>query len=142
MTREASQADAERVLDAWAQQWSAHDVEGLLPLFTEDVVYEDVTFGVVNHGQAALRAFAEGIFPAFPDIKSELTSRFVAGDRAGLEWIMTGTQATLPGQPTVHKPFSVRGVTILELHEGKIRRNSDYWDLATFLKQVGLMPTS
>src|SRR5262249_44088217 len=126
--------------EEWAGRWSAHDVDALLPLFTEDVVYEDVTFGVVNRGRAELRAFAEGVFPAFPDIRFELASRFVAGDRAGLEWGMTGTQATLPGQPTVNKPFKVRGATIMELRAGQIRRCTDYWDLATLLKQLGLMP--
>jgi steroid delta-isomerase-like uncharacterized protein len=140
MTTAAGAGPEERVLEAWAAYWSAHDVDRLLTLFTEDVVYEDVTFGVVNRGTAELRAFAEGVFPAFPDIRFELTSRFVAGDRAGLEWVMTGTQATLPGQPTVRKPFSVRGATIMELHAGKIRRCTDYWDLATLLKQLGLMP--
>jgi hypothetical protein len=26
-----------------------------------------------------------------------------------------------------------------ELRDGKIQRNSDYWDMATFLKQIGQM---
>jgi hypothetical protein len=34
----------------------------------------------------------------------------------------------------------VRGSTIIELELGKIRRESDYWDAATFMKQVGLVP--
>jgi len=33
----------------------------------------------------------------------------------------------------------VRGSTILELEAGKIRRESDYWDPATFMKEVGLL---
>ena len=36
---------------------------------------------------------------------------------------------------------SVRGSSILELEAGKIRRESDYWDAATFMKQVGLLPS-
>ena len=76
---------AERVREAWVERWSAHDVDHRFPLFTEDEVYEDVTFGAVNRGQAELRAFAEGVFPAFPDVRFELASRFVAGDRAGPE---------------------------------------------------------
>jgi len=30
---------------------------------------------------------------------------------------------------------------ILELWAGKIRRESDYWDAATFIRQVGLLPS-
>lgn len=49
--------DQKRAIEAWARLWTAHDMDRLLPLFTEDVVYEDVTMGVVNHGVAELRAF-------------------------------------------------------------------------------------
>jgi hypothetical protein len=47
----------------------------------------------------------------------------------------------LPGIPASHKQFSsIRGTTILELENGKIRRESDYWDAATFMKHLGLLP--
>jgi len=32
----------------------------------------------------------------------------------------------------------IRGATVVEFTDGKISRNSDYWDLATYMKQVGL----
>jgi len=42
--------------------------------------------------------------------------------------------------PATGKRFtSVRGSSILELEAGKIRRESGYWDAATFMKQVGLL---
>jgi ketosteroid isomerase-like protein len=43
--------------------------------------------------------------------------------------------------PATGKRFSVRGATILELQSGKIRRNSDYWDAASVMRQVGLLPS-
>ena len=46
------------------------------------------------------------------------------------------------GIPATGKRFSsVRGSTILELEGGEIRRESDYWDAATFMRQVGLLPS-
>ena len=55
--------------------------------------------------------------------------------------VVTGGNG-LPGIPATGKRFSsVRGLTILELGAGKIRRESDYWDAATFMKQVGLLPS-
>ena len=59
----------EHVLDQWAPAWSSNDVEKLLPLFTDDVDYEDVTLGAKNHGRNALRDFAGGAFAAFADMK-------------------------------------------------------------------------
>jgi steroid delta-isomerase-like uncharacterized protein len=53
---------------------------------------------------------------------------------------MTGTlSGNSPELPATGKSFSVRGATIAQLKNGKIQRNADYWDLATFLRQVGLM---
>jgi ketosteroid isomerase-like protein len=47
----------------------------------------------------------------------------------------------MPGLPAATgKQVEVRGASILEFADGKIRRCSDYWDMATFLKQLGLMP--
>ncbi len=131
----------ERVIEDWARYWSSHELDHLLPLFTDDVVYEDVTLGQVNHGKDELRTFAEGFFAGFPDVTFELTSRFAAGSQGGAEWVMRGThRGDMPGMPATGKQLEVRGASILEFADGKIRRCSDYWDMATFLKQLGLMP--
>jgi hypothetical protein len=37
--------------------------------------------------------------------------------------------------------FTARGASIFEFAGDKIRRCADYWDLATFLRQFGLMPS-
>ena len=133
-----------QVLEAWAAAWSDHDAEKLLSLFTEDCVYEDVTFGVVNRGKQELRAFAEGVFATVPDFRLELTSRFVAEGWAVMEWVMSGTPtADAPPFTATGKGFSaVRAVTIIELEGGKIRRNSDYWDGVTVMKQTGQLPAA
>ena len=47
-----------RVLEQWAVAWTSSDVDQLLPLFTDDVLYEDVPLGAVNQGKEALRNFA------------------------------------------------------------------------------------
>ena len=131
----------ERVLEQWAAAWSSGDVQKILPLFTDNVVYEDVTFGAVNHGSNALRDFATAVFAAFEDLKFELKSRVVASDgkSGAMEWTWRGRQTKdLPGLPATNKPFEVRGATVVEFAAGKISRDSDYWDLATYMKQVGL----
>ena len=131
-------SNTEQVLEAWAMAWSSHDTEKVLSLFTDDCLYEDVTFGVINRGKEELRAFADGVFAGIPDFKVDLKTSFAAASWAVAEWVMSGThKGDFPG---TGERFSVRGVTILELQAGKIRRNSDYWDAATVMKQVGLLP--
>jgi steroid delta-isomerase-like uncharacterized protein len=139
--RSANTQALEHVLEQWAVAWSSNDVEKVLLLFTDNVVYEDVTFGAVNHGRNALRDFATSTFAAFKDLKFELKSRVVAGDgkSGAMEWTWRGRQTKdFPGLPATNKPFEVRGATVVEFSDGKISRDSDYWDLATYMKQVGL----
>jgi steroid delta-isomerase-like uncharacterized protein len=129
----------EHVLDQWAAAWSSSDVDKVLPLFTDDVVYEDVTFGSVNHGRKELHDFAKGTFEAFADLKFELKSRVVAADgkSGAMEWIWRGRQIKdLPELPATNRQFEVRGASVVEFTDGKISRDSDYWDLATYMKQV------
>ena len=43
--------------------------------------------------------------------------------------------------PATNKPFSVRGASVFELQDDKFKPCSDYWNMATVLKQSGLMPS-
>ena len=74
-------------------------------------------------------------------MKFESKSRFVAADgkSGALEWTWRGRETKhFPGLPATNKLFEIRGATVVEFTDGKINRNSDYWDLATCMKQVGL----
>jgi steroid delta-isomerase-like uncharacterized protein len=134
--------DLQHTLEEWATGWSTGDVERVISVFNDQCIYEDVPLSVVNKGKDELRAFGQQVFDAFPDLKIELTTQFSSGDRASLEWIMSGThQGDLPGMPATAKPFSVRGATVLQLENGRISRDSDYWDMATLRTQLGLMPS-
>jgi steroid delta-isomerase-like uncharacterized protein len=136
-----TKTDLERIIVEHWEAWSAHDLDRLLALFAEDLVYEDVTMGVVNRSAADLRAFGEGFFAAFPDVTFEPSSVFAAGAAGGCEWVMRGThQGDMPGMPRTGRSIEVRGASVFEFDGGRIRRCSDYWDMATFLRQLGLMP--
>jgi len=120
------------MFEDWATAWSVHDVDMLLSLFTDDGVHEDVPRGIVSRGKAEVKAFAEAVFAAFPDFKVELTSGFTAGNWAGAEWTISGTNlGDFGSQPATGKSFSIRGSSIFELRSGKIRRNSEYYERAT-----------
>jgi ketosteroid isomerase-like protein len=51
--------DQRRAIQQWPAAWSAHDMGQVLRLFTEDVIYEDVTMGAVNRGHAEPRTFGD-----------------------------------------------------------------------------------
>jgi steroid delta-isomerase-like uncharacterized protein len=137
MRRRCTMSNDITVLDQWATAWSSHDVDRVLQLFADNCLYEDVPTGAVNTGKDALRAFAQFFFSVAPDFTVELSQRFETEKWAAGEWTMSGTQkGDMPNLPATGKSFSIRGATILEIEHGKIRRCSDYWDMAAFLKQL------
>ena len=141
MVESVSIEDQERLIDEHWAAWSSHDMSRLLALFTEDLLYEDVTMGVMNRSAAELRAFAEGFIAGFPDVTFEVRSSFANGTSGGAEWIMRGThRGDQPGMPATGKRVEVRGASVFEFAGRKIRRCSDYWDMATFLRQLGVLP--
>ncbi len=143
MVRSVSAEDQQRMIAEHWLAWSAHDMERVSALFTENLLYEDVTMGAVNRSAAELRAFGEGFFSGFPDVTFELKSSFANGTSGGAEWVMRGThKGALPGMPATGKRVEVRGASVFEFEGNKIRRCSDYWDMATFLRQLGLMPST
>jgi steroid delta-isomerase-like uncharacterized protein len=53
---------------------------------------------------------------------------------------MNGTQTgDFPDLPATGKRFSVPVASMMEFEAGLIRRNTDYWNVASFLQQVGAM---
>src|SRR5260370_13523215 len=98
--------------------------------------------GTVTYSKGERKDFFEAVFRAAPDFKVELTAHFSAGNWAGAEWTWSGTQTgDFPGIPATHKYASVRAASIFELQGNKFKRCSDYWDMATYLRQAGLMPS-
>ena len=130
-------ADNSQIADKWITAWNSHSVEMVVPLFTDDVLYEDMSFGAVNHGSAELRKFAAFFFDAVPDLKVELTSSTIKDGHGTIEWVFSGTDK---GVYKTGKTFTVRGVSVIDVKDGKIARNVDYYDTAAIMKQVGLLP--
>jgi steroid delta-isomerase-like uncharacterized protein len=108
----------------------------------DDCVHEDLGSGAVSHGKKELTTFLNTIWGDFPDLNFELKSLFGAGDWVGKEYVFTGTHAhtSMHGIPATGKKFSLRGATIYQFRNGKIIHESAYYNMTTFLQQVGLMP--
>lgn len=124
--------------EQWAAAWSQHDVDGLARLFTDDCEYEDVAFEVVNRGHAGVREWATGFLASFPDLHVVPVKSSEDDQRGVLEWRMGGThRGDFDGLEPTQRQWSIRGATILEIDQGRIRRCADYWNLGAVRRQLG-----
>ena len=111
------------VLDRAGKALAACDVEAILPLYTEDAVFEDVSDGAVYTGRAALRQMFEALFSP-PETGFRVVAARAGEGWGALEWAWSG-RARKSGVS-----FEVRGVSILEIHESRVARETIYYDPA------------
>jgi steroid delta-isomerase-like uncharacterized protein len=108
----------------------------------DDVLYEDLALGLVHEGKAAAAAFIQGTYEFSKDYKLVSVSEQSSGDSYAFEWEMIGTNiGEAAGLPATNKPFRNRAVSVGALDSnGKIKHNRDYWNMADYLVQVGILP--
>ena len=77
------------------------------------------------------------------ELRIEVTDLLVAGDAYTKQWIMTGVHTgDVPGLPATGKPFRIRGCGVGRVRDGQIADVTEYWNMAEFLAQVGILPPS
>lgn len=130
-----------RPLEAMVAGFANGDLEAVLAVFDDDIVYEDVPFGVSVQGKQNVAGFCSQFMAGVPDFRQDLTSCHRLGDVGCMEWLMSFTHTgDLPGLPATGKHFEVRGMTAVVLRGDKIVRSSSYYDLATVLRLAGALP--
>ena len=79
---------------------NSHDVEKVLTLLTDDIVIEDVTFGVVMKGKDSFKQIYPTFITSAPDFKLE-PKAWVTDDKSfAMEIVYSGTQKRdFPGLP-------------------------------------------
>src|SRR3981081_4396146 len=116
-----SSTDREAAVAAkWSAGGNSHDPDKMLPLFTDDVLYEDVAFSEVSHGRAEVRKFVVAELEGVPDLELKLLRADIHDGHGTIEWTFSGTDKDVF---KTGKKFSVRGVSVIDMRDGKIFRN-------------------
>ena len=135
----APQSRCARIGQKWVDFWNGYDVTKAFDVFTEDIVYEDVpSGGIVASGAEEFQAFAQGFFDGCPISSFELGQSACQGQQGFFEWTWTARDSSGCNFPIgTDKLFTVRGVAVIAIQGNRISRNSDFWDFATVLTQLG-----
>ena len=96
-------------------------------------------FGLKKKGSAELRELHKFFHDAVGGLYTKLISSHVAGGHGTIEWMFGGKDVAVY---KTGKPFEVQGVSVIEVRADRISRNLDYYDAATIMKQVGVLPAS
>jgi len=92
------------------------------------------------------RMFLQGYLTAFPDAHIDVTLMIAQGNYVATRWTGTGTHTgplhtpTGSSIPPTGKKVVLKACDIYELKDGKIFRSWNFFDRASLLGQLGLLP--
>jgi hypothetical protein len=139
-------------LDRYVETWLLHPVAGtsqgedelksLLTFFSSEVRYEDVPSASVFKGHKGIKQMCEMANQWSSDLGFNVLTRQIDGSLFSFETETFGTNtSTLGDLPATGRRFVLRGVSVGNVdHEGLVREHRDYWDLGSFLVQIGVLP--
>lgn len=114
-------------------------------LVTDDFELVDVSAGQTFRGREGCRQWLELFKTALPDARTEIVSLISDEARVASEHIGRGTHTgpfvTPAGTiPPTQRAVELRIGEFYELREGKIAKLRAYYDSATMMRQLGLLP--
>lgn len=127
------------------QHWNARDFDRLAELMTADgeivLVGSDTRFRGPDGAQEFSRMWADG----FPDGRVEIDRVIASGDRVCVEFTGRGTHTGTLRGPGGDTAATGRSVTlhlcdVYEIQNGKISSIHSYFDSASLMTQLGVMP--
>ena len=129
---------------------AARDSDGMdrlrAPVFVLDSVPGDA-FQERAATASAAQSFWAAWFTGFPELDMEITRTVAAAEVVVTQWVFTGTNSG-PLEPPLCKrrvpptgrTIRLRGVSVYDVSDGLIQRETIYLDLATLFVELGIEP--
>lgn len=124
------------------QQHLTHQLQGntnaLQHDYAEDAVVEDSMYEQPFVGRAAIMARKQSGMMAIADLEIKVTNRVAQDHQVSVEWIASGTHTgDFPDFPATGHSFAIPGVTVVVRSQGKIIRESIYYNMDEVRRQLG-----
>jgi steroid delta-isomerase-like uncharacterized protein len=129
-------AAGKAVVDAYVHAWNAHDYSALDTILAPDAIHEDIAQNFRGKGKAAIVAFMRQDIASEPDLKWQITNTIEDGRFVAFEWTWTSTYTgpDATGKTVTRKRISGKGASFVEVENGRIKRFTDYYDLASYFR--------
>jgi ketosteroid isomerase-like protein len=115
-----------QTLEAVAEAFNRHDVDGIMAFFAVDAVLElprgPDPWGRRLVGKEQVREGIAARFAGIPDVHYGNASHWLSGDRGVSEWTLTGTNSD-------GERLELRGCDLWTFRDGQIVRKDSYWKI-------------
>jgi steroid delta-isomerase-like uncharacterized protein len=118
--------------------WNQADLNRLEEFTARDIVRHDPASGV-QRGFEEYRAVVMALHAAFSPMQFTINWQVGEGDTAAQHWTVTGTHVgEFMGNAPTGKQFTLDGITIYRVQDGKLVEERTVWDALGLVKQLGL----
>jgi steroid delta-isomerase-like uncharacterized protein len=129
--------------ERWFETVRGGDVDAIAAMLTDDVDFYTPMGAISSAREAA--GYLKGFAVAMPNAAFEIDRWIEEADAAVAVGRYTGTHTGPLAGPMGETPATGRSVdvpfaTVFEARGGKLSMHRAYWDNATFMLQLGLMP--
>ena len=141
-TRRPTKAkQVEQTARSYFDALSRRDLETMAGYYDSEVILDLVPIGV-KRGPVEYRAFFEEVFRALPDLEFVVTRVTASADVAAVEWRLSGTFSggAFQGLEPTGRRIELRGCDCLDIKDGKIVKNTAYYDGMQFARGAGMLP--
>jgi steroid delta-isomerase-like uncharacterized protein len=136
----ALRARREAVVREHMASENRHDFDATLATFAHPR-YELVATGQVFDGEEEVRQYYAASRAAFPDQRNEIRALHHADDAVIVEFDLMGThRGTFLGAPPTGRTFTCRMAAVFVFEGDHIVCERVYFDAATILRQLGILP--
>ncbi len=136
--------------DLWgehlAAEFGTRDVEATLATMVDEPFLINVAVGTGGRGKEEVRAFYHEFVASWPDdVQMEPRNRVIGADQLVDEVHVTFTHTNpmewlLSGVPPTGRRIEMDVAIVVHFRDGRIAGERIYWDQASVLRQVGLLP--
>lgn len=118
--------------------WNQADLSRLEEFTALDIVRHDPASGV-QQGFEEYRAVVTALHAAFHPMHFTIHLQVGEGDTAAHHWTVTGTHVgEFMGNAPTGKQFTLDGISIYRVRDGKMVEERTVWDALGLVKQLGL----
>jgi steroid delta-isomerase-like uncharacterized protein len=140
-----AEQDLIKVARGVVNAFNAGDWDACKAALVSDSVYDEIGTSRRIQGVAAIIPALQAWKQAMPDVKGTVNQAFASGDTVVLEITWNGTQTgPLQGPsgtiPATGKQQTTRAGWVLNFEGGKIKDSRHYFDMLSFMQQLGVIP--
>jgi steroid delta-isomerase-like uncharacterized protein len=121
--------------------WNKGNLSVADELFTPNYDHHDPSTPDVGRGPESEKKRATLYRTAFPDLRLTIEDIIAEGDAVMARWSCRGThKGDLSGIAATGRQFSISGVTVARLANGKMAEGYVNWDALGLMQQLGVVP--